>query len=162
MWHKPCRTFHPWCLCIKTRCLWNSVGHPSRLWWDVQSILPHHQSISLHCKLQGSSPCSIVLHIVTHHTQKPLTASEPTAARDFISVSLGVLSLILFFSLLIHFHLNQGGDYLGGCNPKYIFQIYLGLNEMTGISQTMLEMTFSSQKICIFWLKFQWWMFPGA
>ena len=25
MWHKPCRTFHPWCLCIKTRCLWNTV-----------------------------------------------------------------------------------------------------------------------------------------
>ena len=25
MWHKPCRTFHPWCLCIKTRCLFNSV-----------------------------------------------------------------------------------------------------------------------------------------
>ena len=23
MWHKPCRTFHPWCLCIKTRCLYN-------------------------------------------------------------------------------------------------------------------------------------------
>ena len=22
MWHKPCRTFNPWCLCIKTRCLW--------------------------------------------------------------------------------------------------------------------------------------------
>ena len=21
MWHKPCRTFHPWCLCNKTRCL---------------------------------------------------------------------------------------------------------------------------------------------
>ena len=21
MWHKPCRTFHHWCLCIKTRCL---------------------------------------------------------------------------------------------------------------------------------------------
>ena len=21
MWHKPCRTFHPWCLCIKTLCL---------------------------------------------------------------------------------------------------------------------------------------------
>ena len=25
MWHKPCRTFHLWCLCIKTRCL-GSVG----------------------------------------------------------------------------------------------------------------------------------------
>ena len=21
MWHKPCRTFHPWCPCFKTRCL---------------------------------------------------------------------------------------------------------------------------------------------
>ena len=21
MWHKPCRIFHPWCPCIKTRCL---------------------------------------------------------------------------------------------------------------------------------------------
>ena len=25
MWHKPCRTFHPWCLCIKTRCLLPTV-----------------------------------------------------------------------------------------------------------------------------------------
>ena len=25
MWHKPCRTFHPWCLCIKTRCLYCTV-----------------------------------------------------------------------------------------------------------------------------------------
>ena len=24
MWHKPCRTFHPWCPCIKTRCLFYS------------------------------------------------------------------------------------------------------------------------------------------
>ena len=23
MWHKPCRTFHLWCLCIKTRCLFH-------------------------------------------------------------------------------------------------------------------------------------------
>ena len=25
MWHKPCRTFHPWCPCIKTRCLFTSL-----------------------------------------------------------------------------------------------------------------------------------------
>ena len=25
MWHKPCRTFHPWCLSIKTRCLFTFV-----------------------------------------------------------------------------------------------------------------------------------------
>ena len=28
MWHKPCRTFHLWCLCIKTRCLLS-------LWWQA-------------------------------------------------------------------------------------------------------------------------------
>ena len=27
MWHKPCRTFNPWCLCIKTRCLYNHLMH---------------------------------------------------------------------------------------------------------------------------------------
>ena len=27
MWHKPCRTFHPWCPCIKTRCLWLPFAH---------------------------------------------------------------------------------------------------------------------------------------
>ena len=26
MWHKPCRTFHPWCPCIKTRCLYLREG----------------------------------------------------------------------------------------------------------------------------------------
>ena len=25
MWHKPCRTFHPWCPCIKTRCLFGCM-----------------------------------------------------------------------------------------------------------------------------------------
>ena len=29
MWHKPCRTFHPWCPCIKTRCLSYSLKHIS-------------------------------------------------------------------------------------------------------------------------------------
>ena len=26
MWHKPCRTFHPWCPCTKTRCLYVFKG----------------------------------------------------------------------------------------------------------------------------------------
>ena len=29
MWHKPCRTFHPWCPCIKTRCLFAIDMQPS-------------------------------------------------------------------------------------------------------------------------------------
>ena len=36
MWHTPCRTFHPWCLCIKTRCLYGLKGttmvNPSGVW----------------------------------------------------------------------------------------------------------------------------------
>ena len=36
MWHKPCRTFNPWCLCIKTRCLWTDWEPMSRFTfkWD--------------------------------------------------------------------------------------------------------------------------------
>ena len=46
MWHKPCRTFHPWCLCIKTRCLFpydvfirslagfGAGCDPHRHWWN--------------------------------------------------------------------------------------------------------------------------------
>ena len=31
MWHKPCRTFHPWCVCIKTRCLYSCDVAPCHL-----------------------------------------------------------------------------------------------------------------------------------
>ena len=34
MWHKPCRTFHPWCPCIKTRCLFS-------LWCNCWRIICH-------------------------------------------------------------------------------------------------------------------------
>ena len=37
MWHKPCRTFNPWCLCIKTRCLCPIDSLPAtRLSWRGQ------------------------------------------------------------------------------------------------------------------------------
>ena len=41
MWHKPCRTFHPWCLCIKTCCLCTrcfATFHPGScrfLWFNL-------------------------------------------------------------------------------------------------------------------------------
>ena len=40
MWHKPCRTFHPWCPCIKTRCLLDlcEANHPSSLRYGARSI----------------------------------------------------------------------------------------------------------------------------
>ena len=37
MWHKPCRTFHPWCLCIKTRCLSHIVKKICLYWkWPAR------------------------------------------------------------------------------------------------------------------------------
>ena len=42
MWHKPCRTFHLWCLCIKTRCLYFSYdvfsGMKSSTTWNGNAI----------------------------------------------------------------------------------------------------------------------------
>ena len=38
MWHKPCRTFHPWCLCIKTRCLSELEGNI--LYWEWDQCKP--------------------------------------------------------------------------------------------------------------------------
>ena len=45
MWHKPCRTFHPWCLCIKTRCLdglYIETGPRSPSGQCVNSMAPDH------------------------------------------------------------------------------------------------------------------------
>ena len=48
MWHKPCRTFHPWCLCIKTRCL--SESDPQQkvellIIWDSVKLMSRHCNI---------------------------------------------------------------------------------------------------------------------
>ena len=48
MWHKPCRTFHPWCLCIKTRCLWSTYMQHSVSVHAVDGVkLVCHQDISI-------------------------------------------------------------------------------------------------------------------
>ena len=43
MWHKPCRTFHPWCPCIKTRCLYDTRSHivTENKWVDVSGSHTH-------------------------------------------------------------------------------------------------------------------------
>ena len=48
MWHKPCRTFNPWCLCIKTRCLfvvWLEIMLQSSCWWIETSWGPCHVTV---------------------------------------------------------------------------------------------------------------------
>ena len=41
MWHKPCRTFHPWCPCIKTRCLVSlfiTIGNIMNPWQSLTNL----------------------------------------------------------------------------------------------------------------------------
>ena len=40
MWHKPCRTFHPWCPCIKTRSLLSLL---------VNVVVQNHRLIDVLC-----------------------------------------------------------------------------------------------------------------
>ena len=49
MWHKPCRTFHPWCPCIKTRCLFEDRVPADEIWdyntVSLYSTLRWYQSV---------------------------------------------------------------------------------------------------------------------
>ena len=64
MWHKPCRTFHPWCPCIKTRCLSSMAVRASQ----PQVTQGHHpvqlseqvSNRSLKVIIQYSSQCKSV------------------------------------------------------------------------------------------------------
>ena len=49
MWHKPCRTFHPWCLCIKTRCL-----YCTDLSWKALWKAKYRQTSNTRCALVGN------------------------------------------------------------------------------------------------------------
>ena len=40
MWHKPCRTFHPWCPCIKTRCLSSYCCHVAIIQKHLWYLIP--------------------------------------------------------------------------------------------------------------------------
>ena len=73
MWHKPCRTFHPWCLCIKTRCLYWNLGEnklqfPSYLTYDgklVSEMGPCSRKYGCKSKYNIAS-CRILYSILLH------------------------------------------------------------------------------------------------
>ena len=66
MWHKPCWTFHPWCLCIKTRCLCMEVNAVMRCPNVVNTAMLTKQALGWGRVLRGSrgpsSPWGRVLH----------------------------------------------------------------------------------------------------
>ena len=67
MWHKPCRTFHLWCLCIKTRCLLMRVCATT-----PQSVLTHHPLDKMAAILADDNSNCIFLN---KHTRIPIRIS---------------------------------------------------------------------------------------
>ena len=60
MWHKPCRTFHPWCPCIKTSCLCiYCCQFISELHWGAH--FNHHGVIGLTLKWPGHCFQNVIL-----------------------------------------------------------------------------------------------------
>ena len=57
MWHKPCRTFHPWCPCIKTRCL---LALSSKLIFSKISV------IGIYCRVSTKTVLGLVFHTHSH------------------------------------------------------------------------------------------------
>ena len=74
MWHKPCRTFHPWCPCIKTRCLYvmftTSQTHfacqPCTQYVSSYAMLPTSQN-HFTCQTMHTV-CIIILMFMTSQT----------------------------------------------------------------------------------------------
>ena len=57
MWHKPCWTFHPWCPCIKTRCL------------SVNLITSHFSNFADYRQLQIPNARTKYYEILPAHTK---------------------------------------------------------------------------------------------
>ena len=58
MWHKPCRTFHPWCPRIKTRCLFLYLSRTYQWNFSNEMQVPYIHKISVSDKKQALSKMS--------------------------------------------------------------------------------------------------------
>ena len=69
MWHKPCRTFHPWCLCIKTRCL-SGKWRPSCLGLNVLMCTLHRRK-DRHIRMDTVRAKSHLTNSTMHQSHTP-------------------------------------------------------------------------------------------
>ena len=59
MWHKPCRTFHPWCPCIKTSCLLS-------YWLHIYFTPPLDIDCHIGCIFTSHRPWILIAILVAH------------------------------------------------------------------------------------------------
>ena len=88
MWHKPCRTFHPWCLCIKTRCLYRILMNisnehflnttPRDLFHSIgwyQGLILNNPTWNMISRGKFSSHCKCVIYTSTYVIRSHLVHS---------------------------------------------------------------------------------------
>ena len=80
MWHKPCRTFHPWCPCIKTRCLfasWRRAPIFNFTIWSVETVFFSDKQAFLVSKLlKWEANCCLWYISIVDSRHKPLPTRE--------------------------------------------------------------------------------------
>ena len=96
MWHKPCRTFHPWCPCIKTRCLYS-------YWNDALGLIPEmiHSRLALIWSFDPDWPIAFHKCWLTsaHQIEKIWNQTVSCQLNHYKNHSLGNLEL----KLCIHY-----------------------------------------------------------
>ena len=86
MWHKPCRTFHPWCLCIKTRCLYVSDVSFTLCAYDLSlngARALHYSDVIMSAIASQMTGVSIVFSIVPSGADK--RKHQSSASLGFVS-----------------------------------------------------------------------------
>ena len=79
MWHKPCRTFHPWCLCTKTRCLcWDCLTISNAIRLDP--FPGHHSNVVMGTTASQITSLTIVYSIVYKGADQRKHQSSPSLA----------------------------------------------------------------------------------
>ena len=98
MWHKPCRTFHLWCLCIKTRCLYDLSCHcQSKQKWSLNISSPAVLSTLGQCHALLCPHCPGPLHwqvIDSWHGIDSLTCSSFVFNEFWQPVNTGCQNLL--------------------------------------------------------------------
>ena len=74
MWHKPCRTFHPWCLCIKTHCLVIPLMIPGKQFMQECS---GHGPLARYVKLRVAHAPGMPERFPRHRLQTKPLVSDP-------------------------------------------------------------------------------------
>ena len=120
MWHNLCRTFHPWCPCIKTRCLFYNCGNFCQT-WNIETIIHQISLLSWKLKVHPSTHVFLMLSIV----MGPYEYDQVFITMLLILITLQDEFLPsernLQFCTLFHWHLNKLVDGVRRININFLF-----------------------------------------